>query len=106
VSSRLRASCRIYHIVYIMACQVAHVVVCLSDPVEAVRDLAQLFFVKLAERSNNPVHNLLGDIIGTLARDRHAAPAATPPSSSSSSSSGGEGAAVVAAAKPKVPPSL
>jgi hypothetical protein len=73
--------------------------------VEAVRDLAQLFFVKLAERSNNPVHNLLGDIIGTLARDRHAAPAATP-SSSSSASSGGEGAAVVAAAKPKVPPSL
>ena len=82
-------------------------VVCLSDPVEAVRDLAQLFFVKLAERSNNPVHNLLGDIIGTLARDRHAAPAATPSSSSSSSSSsGGEGAAVVAAAKPKVPHSF
>ena len=85
-------------------------VMCLSDPVEAVRDLAQLFFVKLAERSNNPVHNLLGDIIGTLARDRHAASAATPPSSSSasssSSSSGGDGAAVVAAAKPKVPYSM
>ena len=79
-------------------------VVCLSDPVEAVRDLAQLFFVKLAERSNNPVHNLLGDIIGTLARDRHAAPAATPSSSSSSSTT--EGAAVVAAAKPKVPHSF
>jgi hypothetical protein len=49
---------------------------CLNDPNEKVRDLAHLFFVKLSERSNNPVYNLLGDIIATLSRDRSSAAAA------------------------------
>ena len=46
--------------------QVSHVVCCLRDECEAVRDLAALFFIKLSERSNNPVYNLLGDIIASL----------------------------------------
>ena len=50
--------------------QVSHVVMCLNDSCEQVRDLAHLFFNKLAERSNNPVYNLLGDIIATLSRDK------------------------------------
>lgn len=50
--------------------QVSHVVMCLNDKCEQVRDLANLFFNKLAERSNNPVYNLLGDIIATLSRDK------------------------------------
>lgn len=50
--------------------QVSHVVVCLTDRNEKVRDLATLFFIKLSERSNNPVYNLLGDIIATFSRDR------------------------------------
>ena len=45
---------------------VSQVVLCLSDPDDKMRDLATVFFVKLAERSNNPVYNLLGDIIGAL----------------------------------------
>lgn len=48
--------------------QVSHVVMCLNDRSESIRDLAALFFVKLSERSNNPVYNLLGDIIATLSR--------------------------------------
>lgn len=29
-----------------------------------------MFFTKLSERSNNPVYNLLGDIIATLSADK------------------------------------
>ena len=50
--------------------QVAHVVMCLSDAEVKIRDLAQVFFVKLSERSNNPVYNLLGDIISVLSREK------------------------------------
>ena len=50
--------------------QVSHIVCCLTDSNEAIRDLAALFFIKLSERSNNPVYNLLGDIIASLSRDR------------------------------------
>lgn len=46
--------------------QVSQVVCCLTDKCEAIRDLATLFFNKLSERSNNPVYNLLGDIIASL----------------------------------------
>lgn len=46
--------------------QVSHVVCCLTDKHECVRDLASLFFLQLSERSNNPVYNLLGDIIASL----------------------------------------
>lgn len=50
--------------------QVAHVVMCLTDADIKIRDLAHVFFNKLAERSNNPVYNLLGDIIGVLSREK------------------------------------
>lgn len=50
--------------------QVSHIVCCLTDSNEAIKDLAALFFIKLSERSNNPVYNLLGDIIASLSRDR------------------------------------
>ena len=56
--------------------QVSHVVMCLNDKCEQVRDLANLFFNKLAERSNNPVYNLLGDIIATLSMDKRSDSAA------------------------------
>jgi condensin complex subunit 1 len=45
---------------------VSSIVLCLCDKSEMIRDLATLFFTKLAERSNNPIYNLLGDIISTL----------------------------------------
>ena len=48
--------------------QVAHMVLCLVDSSEKVRDLACLFFTELSKRSNNPVYNLLGDIISILSR--------------------------------------
>ena len=53
--------------------QVSHIVTCLNDPCDKVRSLARLFFNELAKRSNNPVYNLLGDIIGTLSRADDAA---------------------------------
>ena len=49
--------------------QVSHVVLCLNDDCDKIKDLAITFFTKLSERSNNPVYNLLGDIIATLSRD-------------------------------------
>ena len=48
--------------------QVSHMVLCLNDSNEKVRDLACLFFTELSKRSNNPVYNLLGDIISILSR--------------------------------------
>lgn len=50
--------------------QVSHVVACLTDEHDRIRDLAATFFTKLSERSNNPVYNLLGDIIATLSNDK------------------------------------
>jgi condensin complex subunit 1 len=49
--------------------QVSHVVMCLNDTSERVRGLAALFFSELSKRSNNPVYNLLGDVISFLSRD-------------------------------------
>eukprot|EP01041_Mallomonas_annulata_P008396 gene8396-17310_t len=46
--------------------QVSQVVLCLVDTSEAIRGLAALFFTELSKRTNNPVYNLLGDIIGSL----------------------------------------
>ena len=48
--------------------QVAHMVLCLVDKNQKVRDLACLFFTELSKRSNNPVYNLLSDIISILSR--------------------------------------
>lgn len=49
--------------------QVSHVVMCLNDKSDRVRGLAALFFSELSKRSNNPVYNLLGDVISFLSRD-------------------------------------
>lgn len=46
--------------------QVVHVVLCISDKTQAIQDLAKLLFRELSKRSNNPVYNLLGDIIAQL----------------------------------------
>lgn len=50
--------------------QVSYVVLCLIDSDDKIRSLTQLFFTELAKRSNNPVYNLLGDIIGNLSREQ------------------------------------
>jgi len=49
--------------------QVSHVANSLNDHSEHIRELAKLFFIKLSERSNNPVYNLLGDIISIFSQD-------------------------------------
>lgn len=49
--------------------QIVNVVLCLSDTDERIRDLARLFFLKLAERSLNPLHNQMGEVIATIARE-------------------------------------
>lgn len=49
--------------------QVCHVAMSLNDDCESIRELAKLFFIKLSERSNNPVYNLLGDIISIFSQD-------------------------------------
>lgn len=46
--------------------QIVNVLVCLSDPDEKIRDLSKLFFLKLNERSTNPLHNLMGEVISTI----------------------------------------
>ena len=48
--------------------QVAQVVLSLNDACPEVRDLAHVFFQKLSDRANNPVYNLLGDIIGVFSQ--------------------------------------
>ena len=50
--------------------QVSQVAHSLNDPNESIAELAKLFFIKLAERSNNPVYNLLGDIISNFSQDQ------------------------------------
>ena len=49
--------------------QVSSIVMCLVDSCEKIQSLTQLFFTELSKRSNNPVYNLLGDIIGNLSRE-------------------------------------
>lgn len=52
--------------------QISQVVLSLNDSCEAIRELAKLFFIKLSERSNNPVYNILGDIIGNFSSEEYA----------------------------------
>lgn len=49
--------------------QVSSIVMCLVDSCDKIQSLTQLFFTELSKRSNNPVYNLLGDIIGNLSRE-------------------------------------
>ena len=46
--------------------QVCEIALCLRDPDQRIRDLARLLFHELSKRSNNPVYNLLPDIISQL----------------------------------------
>jgi condensin complex subunit 1 len=48
--------------------QVSQVAMCLNDTNNEIKDLARSFFLKLSQRSNNPVYNLLSDIIGIFSR--------------------------------------
>lgn len=49
--------------------QIVNVVLCLCDTDERIRDLSRLFFLKLAERSLNPLHNQMGEVIATITRE-------------------------------------
>lgn len=50
--------------------QVSAMVLCLTDQSAKVRSLARLFFTELSKRSNNPVYNLMGDVISNLSLDK------------------------------------
>ena len=69
---------------------------CLNDSSEKVRNLASLFFTELSKRSNNPVYNLLGDVISFLSRAEGDVSLLT------DSSSGSRAIATTAAAAPKL----
>jgi len=49
--------------------QVAEMVLSLEDPHAPTADLAKLFFQELSKRGNNPVYNLLPDIVSRLSQD-------------------------------------
>ena len=46
--------------------QVAEVALCLRDEELRIRDMARLLFHELSKRSNNPIYNLLPDIVSRL----------------------------------------
>jgi len=46
--------------------QVCEIALCLRDPDQRIRDTSRLLFHELSKRSNNPVYNLLPDIISQL----------------------------------------
>lgn len=48
--------------------QVCEIALCLRDPDQRMRDTARLLFHELSKRSNNPVYNLLPDIISQLSQ--------------------------------------
>ena len=48
--------------------QVCEIAMCLRDPDQRMRDTARLLFHELSKRSNNPVYNLLPDIISQLSQ--------------------------------------
>lgn len=48
--------------------QVCEIALCLRDPDPRIRDTARLLFHELSKRSNNPVYNLLPDIISQLSQ--------------------------------------
>jgi len=48
--------------------QVCEIVLCLRDPDQRIRDTSRLLFHELSKRSNNPVYNLLPDIISQLSQ--------------------------------------
>lgn len=48
--------------------QISSIALTLIDEVPSIKNLSKLFFVKLSERSNNPLYNLLGDVISNLSQ--------------------------------------
>ena len=61
----------------------------INDPNENIAELAKLFFIKLSERSNNPVYNLLGDIISVFSQDSQDPTSSAETSASASAGSNG-----------------
>lgn len=50
--------------------QVCEIALCLEDEDNSIRDLARLLFCELSKRSNNPIYNLLPDIISNLSQQQ------------------------------------
>ena len=50
--------------------QVCEIALCLEDEDNSIRDLARLLFSELSKRSNNPIYNLLPDIISNLSQQQ------------------------------------
>ena len=48
--------------------QICEIVVCLEDKDQRIRDTSRLLFQELSKRSNNPVYNLLPDIVSQLSQ--------------------------------------
>jgi condensin complex subunit 1 len=48
--------------------QICEIVVCLRDKDQRIRDTSRLLFHELSKRSNNPVYNLLPDIVSQLSQ--------------------------------------
>jgi len=48
--------------------QVCEIALCLEDDEVRIRDMARLLFTELSKRSNNPVYNLLPDIISRMSK--------------------------------------
>lgn len=48
--------------------QVCEIALCLRDPDQRIQDTSRLLFHELSKRSNNPVYNLLPDIISRLSQ--------------------------------------
>merc|ERR1719148_310496 len=48
--------------------QVCEIAVCLEDKEPRIRDMSRLLFHELSKRSNNPIYNLLPDIISQLSQ--------------------------------------
>jgi condensin complex subunit 1 len=46
--------------------QVCEIALCLQDNEPRIRDMARLLFFELSKRSNNPIYNLLPDIVSQL----------------------------------------
>jgi condensin complex subunit 1 len=49
--------------------QVCGIALCLEDSEQRIRDLARMFFHELSKRGNNPIYNLLPDVIGLLSKN-------------------------------------
>lgn len=48
--------------------QVSEITLCLRDDDARIRDMSRLLFLELSKRSNNPIYNLLPDIISQLSQ--------------------------------------